>query len=126
MNDINFSIREVGSVTVLDLQGRIVLGESSARLHQKLRSLVEDGKRNVVIDLKNVTTLDSSGLGTLVAGYASLERAGGRLKLCCLPAKISELMLITKLYAVFDVFDTEAAAVASFDVAAARSQSSIL
>lgn len=126
MNDLNLSTREIGGVVVLDPQGPIVLGESSANLHSKLKSLVEDGKRNIVINLDKVTTIDSSGLGTLVAGFASLERNGGRLKLCNLPAKVSELMIITKLYAVFDIFDNEDEAAASFDEAAARSQSSIL
>lgn len=106
--------RQDKGVTVVDLAGKIALGETSQYLHSELRSLVDGGNKNILINLANVRTIDSSGLGTLVAGYTTVERAGGQLKLTSLSDKASELMTITKLYTVFEVFDDERAAVNSF------------
>jgi anti-sigma B factor antagonist len=114
MSDLNFTTRQTAGITVLELTCRIALGETSSALREILRSLVDEGKRQVVIDLAKVTTVDSSGLGTLVAGFASLEKSGGQLKLANLSPKIAELMTITKLYTVFEIFDDERAAVDSF------------
>jgi len=114
MNNLNFSMRQVEGVVILDLSGRIALGETSSELHLNLRSLVDEGQRRVIINLEKVTGIDSSGLGTLVAGYATLEKNGGQLKLTNISPKVAELMTITKLYTVFEIFDDEQAAVASF------------
>ena len=119
MADLNISTREVAGVTIIDLEGRIALGDTSANLHKTLRDLVESGKQKVLINLAKVTGIDSSGLGTLVAGYTTVERAGGQLKLENLSDRVIELMTITKLLTVFDVYDNEATAVRSFDGAGA-------
>jgi len=114
MSDLTVSTHEERGVIVVDLAGKIALGETSQQLHSELRSMVEAGNKNILINLANVKTIDSSGLGTLVAGYTTVERAGGQLKLTSLSDKASELMTITKLYTVFEVFDDEPAAVNSF------------
>jgi anti-sigma B factor antagonist len=114
MNDLKFSIRLSEGIVVVDLVGRIMIGESSSALSMVLHTLVEEGKRRVLLNLADVTALDSTGLGTLVAGYATFEKAAGRLKLLNLSPKIAELLTVTKLYIVFDIFDDEAEAVASF------------
>jgi anti-sigma B factor antagonist len=114
MSDLNITTRDDRGVTVLDLTGKIALGETSQQLHTKLRELADEGNKNLLLNLANVRVIDSSGLGTLVAGYTTVERSGGILKLTNLSDKASELMTITKLYTVFDVFDDEKAAVNSF------------
>lgn len=114
MGDLNISTRGIDGVTVVDLAGKIALGETSGMLHNTLRDLVTGGNRNILLNLQNVKMIDSSGLGTLVGGYTTVETNGGQLKLVNLTDKASELMTITKLYTVFDVFDDEQAAVNSF------------
>jgi anti-sigma B factor antagonist len=114
VSDLKISTRENGGVIVVDLAGRIALGETSANLHQTLKNLVNDGKGQILLNLADVTTIDSSGLGTLVAGYTSVETNGGQLKLANLSDRTSELMTITKLYTVFEIFDNERAAINSF------------
>ena len=118
MSDLNITTRSAGGVTILDLDGSIQLGTSSSHLHQTLKSQVDEGKRSVLINLAKVTSIDSSGLGSLIAGYATLEKNGGTLKLFNLSPRVTELMTITKLFTVFEIFDTEAEAVASFGTAA--------
>jgi anti-sigma B factor antagonist len=108
------STREDRGVIVVDLSGKIALGDTSQQLHKDLRELADNGKKNILINLSKVKMIDSSGLGTLVASYTTVERAGGQLKLTNLSDKASELMTITKLYTVFDVFDDEQAAINSF------------
>ncbi|MGI8811609.1 MAG: STAS domain-containing protein [Pyrinomonadaceae bacterium] len=115
MGDLNITTHSADGVTIISLEGAIQLGESSAKLHQNLKTLVDEGKRHLVIDLAKVTAIDSSGLGSLIAGYATLERNGGTLKLVNLSPRVTELMTITKLFTVFEIFDTEAEAVASFE-----------
>jgi anti-sigma B factor antagonist len=114
MSDLNINTREQAGVTVLDLSGKIALGETSQQLHSDLRALADKGNKNILINLSKIRTIDSSGLGTLVAGYTTIERAGGQLKLTNLSDRASELMTITKLYTVFEVFDDENAAINSF------------
>lgn len=114
MSDLNISNRQSGNVTIVDLSGKIALGESNRALHEAIRRLTADGKKNILLNLANVSIIDSSGLGELVAGYASVERSGGSLKLSNLSDRNIELITITKLYTVFDVFDNEAEALASF------------
>ena len=117
MSDLNITTRDDRGVIVVDTVGKIALGETSQQLHSKLRSLVDEGNKNILINLSNVKMIDSSGLGTLVASFTTVERAGGELKLTNLSDKASELMTITKLYTVFDVFDDEQAAINSFNKA---------
>ena len=100
--------REVDGVTVLALDGRIVLGEETSTLREKVKSLLGEGKKNIVLNLNNVTLIDSSGLGALVAAYSSAKSGGASLRLCNLGARFNELLQITKLYTVFEVSETEA------------------
>jgi anti-sigma B factor antagonist len=115
MSTLNISTRREGSVSILDLQGQIRLGETNINLHRAVRELVDAGEKKVLVNLAGVTHIDSSGLGELVAGFTTLERAGGEMKLMKLTERVIDLMTMTKLLTVFDVFEDEKAAVASFD-----------
>jgi anti-sigma B factor antagonist len=106
--------REVGAVTVLDLSGRITLGEGDTLLKDKLHSLLHQGKKNLLLNLGQVSYVDSAGLGALVATYITVNREGGTLKLVGLTKKLQDLLSITKLLTVFETFDTEDEAIRSF------------
>ncbi len=106
--------REVGGVAVVALDGRIVLGEESNAMREKVKSLLAEGKKQMVLNMNNITFIDSAGLGTLVAAHHSAKSQGASLRLCHLGSKFQEVLQITKLLTVFEVFDSEAAAVASF------------
>lgn len=106
--------REVDGVSVVALDGRIVLGEESNALREKVKSLISEGKKRVVLNMGNVTFIDSAGLGTLVASHHSAKAQGAGLKLAHLGSKFQEVLQITKLLTVFDVYNTEAEAVSSF------------
>ncbi len=106
--------RQVDGVTILDLSGRIVLGEGSVQLRNSIKELVNKGQKQILLNLGDVNYLDSSGLGELVSGYTTVRNAGGELKLLSLTKKVKDLLQITKLYTVFDVKDDEATAVSSF------------
>ena len=121
MSDLNISTRQSGGVTIVDLSGKIALGESNRALHEAIKNLIDAGNKNILLNLKSVTLIDSSGLGELVASYASVERADGAMKLSNLSDRFIELITITKLYTVFDVFDNEADALASFGAASEAS-----
>ena len=112
---MKFKTREVDGVTILDLSGRITLGEGSGTLRDAVRDLVSKGSKKILMNLGGVDYIDSSGLGELVAAYTAVKNSGGELKLVNLTKKVSDLLVITKLATVFDVKDDEAAAVASFD-----------
>jgi anti-sigma B factor antagonist len=114
MNNLNVSEYRNGNVVVLNLQGDIRLGESNVELHNILRALVEKGERRILLNLADVTYIDSSGLGELVAGFSTLQKNGGELKILKLAGRVRELMVITKLLTVFDVFENEQEAVDSF------------
>ena len=114
MSTLNITTRKSGPVVILDLEGQIRLGETNANLHKAVRELVDGGEKKVLLNLARVTGIDSSGLGSLVAAHATLEKNGGEMKLLNLNDRVTELMMITKLLTVFDVFDNEAEAVASF------------
>jgi anti-sigma B factor antagonist len=111
---LKFTTREVDGVTVVALDGRIVLGEESNALRERVKALVAEGKKKIVLNMANVTFIDSAGLGTLVAAHHSAKAQGASLKLCNLGAKFQEVLQITKLLTVFDVYNSEAEAVASF------------
>ena len=102
--------REVDGVTVLDLSGRITLGEGSVQLRDAIRDLISKGSKSVLLNLGDVNYIDSSGLGELVSAYTAVKNAGGDLKLLNLTKKVRDLLVITKLLTVFDVSDDEAAA----------------
>jgi anti-sigma B factor antagonist len=106
--------REVDGAFVLALDGRIVLGEESQALRVKLKSLIAEGKKKIVLNVDNIKYIDSAGLGILVAAHVSAKTQGASLKLSNLGSRFREVLQITKLLTVFDVYNTEAAAIASF------------
>jgi anti-sigma B factor antagonist len=106
--------READGVSAVVLDGRIVLGEESNALREKLKSLIAEEKKKIVVNNDGIKYIDSSGLGTLVAAHCSAKTRGASLRLCHLGSKFQEVLQITKLVTIFDVYDTEAAAVASF------------
>jgi anti-sigma B factor antagonist len=101
-------------VTVVDVSGRITLGEGSSIIRDTIRDLVSKGDKKILLNLGDVNYIDSSGIGELVAGYTSVANAGGTLKLLSLTKRVKDLLQITKLYTVFDVHETEAHAIRSF------------
>jgi anti-sigma B factor antagonist len=106
--------RDAGPVTVLDMSGRITLGDGSALLRKTLRELLEQKRTRILLNLADVDYIDSSGIGELVSGYTSVKNRGGELKLLHLTKKVHDLLQITKLYTVFDVYSDEQIAVRSF------------
>lgn len=107
--------KEMNGVTVLTLAGRVTLGEGSGQLRTKLKDILSQGKTRLVLDLAEVTYIDSAGLGTLVAGFTSAQNQGASLKLANLTKRFTETLNITKLVTVFDVYDTVQDAVNSFE-----------
>ncbi len=108
------SNRQVDGITVVDLSGRITLGEGSVVLRDAVRDLLAKGEKKILLNLGNVTYIDSSGIGELVSAFTTVRNQGGELKLLNLTKKVHDLLQITKLYTVFDVKDDEAAAISSF------------
>jgi len=108
------STRQVNGVTVVDLSGRITLGEGSVVLRDTIRDLIAKGEKKILLNLGDVTYIDSSGIGELVSAFTTVRNQGGELKLLNLTKKVHDLLQITKLYTVFDVKDDEAAAIGSF------------
>ena len=114
MKDLTITERVVDDVTVLDLTGQIRIGENTIKLRTAIREYVSKGVKKLLVNLEDVTHIDSSGLGDLVSGYVSMEKNGGVLKLLNLTDRVSELMMITKLLTVFETFEDEKEAVSSF------------
>ena len=106
--------RLVGGVTIVDLSGRIVLGDGSTALRDLVRNLISEGNKKILLNLRNVDYIDSSGLGELVSAFTSMRSRGGALKLLNLSKRVQSLLQITKLYTVFDITDDEAASLKSF------------
>jgi len=106
--------RQVGDVDVLDIEGRIVLGEESNSFREKVKGLLAAGKKKIVLNLAQVSYIDSAGLGTLVSTFHSAKSQGATLKLVSLGAKFKEVLQVTKLMTVFDTYENEAAAIGSF------------
>jgi anti-sigma B factor antagonist len=106
--------RDIGDATVLDISGRITLGEGSALLRQMVRELLEHGRKFIVLNLGDVSYIDSSGIGEMVSSYTAVRNQGGELKLLHLTKKVHDLLLITKLFTVFDVHTDETKAISSF------------
>ena len=108
------STRQVDGVTIVDLSGRITLGEGSVVLRDTVKDLLGKGQKKILLNLGDVSYIDSSGIGELVSAFTSVRNQGGELKLLHLTKKVHDLLQITKLYTVFDVKDDEAAAVGAF------------
>ena len=111
---MKFRTRQVDGVTVLDLSGKITLGDGSVTLREAVRDVLAKGQNKILLNLADVTYIDSSGIGELVSAFTTVKNSGGELKLLYLTKKVKDLLQITKLYTVFDVKDDEAAAVSSF------------
>jgi len=107
--------RQVDSVMVVDVSGRITLGEGCAQLRELIRDQLTKGNKRVLINLADVTYIDSSGIGELVSAYTAVSNQGGQLKLLNLTKKVHDLLQITKLYTVFDIHNDEAKAIGSFE-----------
>ena len=105
--------RLVGGVTIVDLSGRIVLGDGSTALRDLVRNLISAGNKKILLNLRNVDYIDSSGLGELVSAFTSMRSGGGELKLLNLTKRVQALLQITKLYTVFDITDDEATSLKS-------------
>jgi anti-sigma B factor antagonist len=111
---LNITSGEVNGVAVVWLDGRIVLGEETIELRKRVKGLLGEGKKKLVLDLKKVTFIDSSGLGALVAAHSSAKSSGATLRLCNLGSGANELLQLTRLVTLFDVSNSEADAVSSF------------
>jgi anti-sigma B factor antagonist len=114
MAELEVRERQAGDVTILDLNGSVRMGEGAIALRNAIRSLVEQGKKKILLNLGGVKNIDSSGIGELIANYTTISRDGGQLKLLNLTEKIQNLLVITKLLTVFDSYDSEAEGLNSF------------
>jgi anti-sigma B factor antagonist len=111
---LTIASREVDGVTVLDLSGRITLGEGSVQLREAIRDLISKGSKNILLNMGDVNYIDSSGLGELVSAFTTAKNQGASLKLLSLTKKVKDVLQLTKLYTVFDIYDDEASAIASY------------
>ncbi len=118
--NISYSVRQVGDVTIIDLSGRVSLGEALSEgsrgvlLHDLVREAVESGKRNILLNLRDVSYIDSSGLGQLVGCYTTVCSQGGELRVCQPSPRVNDLLNMTKMVSVFDVRQDEASALRAF------------
>ncbi|HJY92151.1 MAG TPA: STAS domain-containing protein [Candidatus Acidoferrum sp.] len=119
---MTISTRQVGGITILDIGGRIVLGEESTSLRDVIRDLLKNGHKQILFNLGDVAYIDTTGLGSLVGAFTTVRKQGGDLKLLNLPEKFAGVMQITKLYKVFDIMNDEAAAVKSFGQSTAKAR----
>lgn len=111
---VKLAARQVGDVTVVDAAGRITLGEGASAFRDLIRDLAAKGNKKILLNLAEVSYIDSSGIGEMVSGFTSITNNGGQLKLVGLSKRVKDLLQITKLYTVFEAFDDEAAAIRSF------------
>ncbi|HKZ03610.1 MAG TPA: STAS domain-containing protein [Pyrinomonadaceae bacterium] len=114
MAELDVKERQAGDVTILDMSGAVRIGQGSVALRDSVRTLVEGGKKRILLNLGGVNYIDSSGIGELIANFTTVSREGGQLKLLNLTDKIQNLLVITKLLTVFDSYDNEAEALNSF------------
>ena len=114
MAELDVKERQAGDVTILDMTGEVRIGEGAISLRDSIRNLADQGKNKVLLNLAGVKYMDSSGVGELIANYTTIKRQGGQLKLLNLTQKIQDLLTITKLLTVFDVYENEADALNSF------------
>ncbi len=119
--DMTTNARQVGDVTVVDIKGRIALGEESAALRDLVMNLLSEGHVKILLNLADVSYIDSSGLGTLVSTVASVRKASGEMRLVNLSDRVDDLMEVTRLYTVFDIADDEPTALKSFERGSAAS-----
>lgn len=115
MAELNISERQAGDVTILDLDGKITIGEGSVALRSAIRRLLGEGKNKILLNLGSVGYIDSSGIGELVSSFTAVNKESGQLKLLNLTQKIQDLLAITKLLTVFDVFEDEGEALGSYN-----------
>ncbi len=115
MSDITISERQAGDVSILDLSGKVTIGEGSVALRNAIRRMLGEGKSKILLNLGGVGYVDSSGIGELVSSFTAVNKEGGTLKLLNLTQKIQDLLAITKLLTVFDVYENEAEALASYN-----------
>ena len=111
---LEIKTREMGSVTLLELNGKIILGDESSSLREAIKGLLAQGKKRVLLNLARISFIDSTGVGTLVAAYTSARSQGGEVKLSSLTKKFRETLQVTRLLTVFEVFDDDSAGIASF------------
>ena len=114
MAELNIRERQAGDVTILDMDGKITIGEGSVAVRTAIRKLLEEGKKKILLNVAGVGYVDSSGIGELVSSYTTIQREGGQLKLLNLTQKMEDLLGITKLLTVFDTYEDEASALNSF------------
>ena len=114
MAELNISERQAGDVTILDMDGKITIGEGSVALRTAIRRLLEEGKKKILLNLARVGYIDSSGIGELVSSYTAINKENGELKLLNLTQKLQDLLTITKLLTVFDVYESEEEALSSY------------
>ncbi len=115
MAELNITERQAGDVTILDMNGKVTIGEGSVALRSAIRRLLGEGKNKILLNLGSVGYVDSSGIGELVSSFTAVNKEGGTLKLLKLTQKIQDLLAITKLLTVFDVFDEESEALSSYN-----------
>ena len=108
------TVRHTGDVAIVDLAGRLTLGEGSGALRSTIKDLIAQGDKKILLNLKDVSYIDSSGLGEMIGSYASVANAGGRIKLLNAENRVRDLLTVTKLYSVFEDYSNEAIAVISF------------
>jgi anti-sigma B factor antagonist len=114
VSNLTINNRQIGNVTVLDIDGNLRIGEGSMVLQKAIRRLLQEGQKQILLNLSRVDYIDSSGLGELVAGHVAMGKKGGQIKLLHLTHRVRELMTITKLLTVFDAYEDETAALDSF------------
>ena len=112
---VKLTSRQVGDVTVIDAAGRLTLGEGASAFRDYIRDLSAKGSKKLLLNLSDVSYIDSSGIGEMVSGFTTITNSGGKLKLLGLSKRVKDLLQITKLYTVFDAFDDEAEAIRSFN-----------
>ena len=113
---VKLTTHQKGEVIIVDTSGRLTLGEGTSTLRMKIRELVDGGSRRFVLNMADVTYIDSSGLGELIAAHTTVTRVGGEMKLLNLGKRVHDLLKLTKLYTVFETFEDETSAVDSFSM----------
>ena len=112
------AVRDSSGVAIVDLSGRITLGEGSGTVRNTIKELADQGKRNILLNLGEVSYIDSAGLGEMIGSYATITNQGGKIKLLNVQKKVKDLLQVTKLYSIFEAFESESAALASFSQSA--------
>ena len=115
MAELNITERQAGDITILDMSGKVTIGEGSVALRTTIRRLLGEGKKKILLNLGQVGYVDSSGIGELVSSFTAVNKEGGTLKLLNLTQKIQDLLAITKLLTVFDVYDSESEGLSSYN-----------